>query len=73
MCIGMLSSPKIGGRMSNSEFGIQSWMMIKMTKRSKYWKRNKVKGQKRDEREKKESLVRMKINVSTKSTASYEW
>jgi len=31
--------------LSNSEFGIQSWMMMKMMKRSKYWKRNKVKGQ----------------------------
>jgi len=31
-------------------------MMIKMTKRSKYWKRNKVKGQREDEREKKELI-----------------
>ena len=42
--------------MSNSEFEIQSWMMIKMMKRSKYWKSNKVKGQREDKREKKESV-----------------
>jgi len=30
------------------------------------------KDKKRSKREKKESLVRMKINVGTKSTASYE-
>jgi len=41
----MLSSPKIGGRMSNSEFGVYSWMMIMMKKRSKYYKCNKVKEQ----------------------------
>ena len=31
-----------------------------------------VKGQKRRKREKKESLVRMKINVSTQSTRGYD-
>jgi len=58
MCIGMLSSPKIGGRMSNSEFGIQSWMMIMMKKRSKYCECNKVKEQREDKREKKEIVWR---------------
>jgi len=36
--------------MSNSEFGIQSWMMIKMKKRSKYCECNKVKEQREDKR-----------------------
>jgi len=45
-----------GMLMSNSEFRIQSWMMMKMTKKSKYWKRNKEKEQRRDEEEKKESV-----------------
>jgi len=27
----------VGEKVSNSKFGIQSWMMIKMNERSKYW------------------------------------
>ena len=49
--------------MSNSEFGIQSWMMMKMTKRRGKCKRNKEKGQREKKERRKRVLVRMKLRL----------
>jgi len=57
---------------SNSEFGIQSWMMMKITKKRGKCKRNKEKGQREEKERRKRVLVRMKIKIGTKSTRGYD-